>query len=238
MKPKILDLFCGAGGGATGYHRAGFDVVGVDIKPQPRYPFPFLQQEALWILDVLQGQGSVFPSDGKRYWLCDFNVIHASPPCQAFSIGTICRGKHRGKHPDLLTTTLAKLQQIEIPWVVENVPRAPMAGSYAVELCGLTFGLRIFRHRLFASSHLLFSPQHKSHRVHRIGERGMVCVAGHGGQSSGFGNRARRVPADHRTKDAWSRGIGIDWMTRDELAQAIPPAYTEFIGKQLIRIIS
>jgi len=218
--PRLLDLFCGAGGCAVGYARAGFQVVGVDHKPQKHFPFAFIQAGAL---EYLWDHGR------------EYDVIHASPPCQRFSVASFCRAA-RNQHPDLVIPCLEILENIGRPWVVENVPAAPL-GLYAITLCGLSFGLKVFRHRRFASSHVLFAPPHVSHSGHTLGKRGMVCVAGHGGQSSGFGNYSRRIPADHRTKAAWSRGMGIDWMTRDELAQAIPPAYTEFIGKQIIRIL-
>ena len=218
---SLLDLFCGAGGAAMGYHRAGFArILGVDHKPQPRYPFEFVQADAL---EFLEKHGS------------EFDLIHASPPCQLFSTASFCRPR-RERHHDLLTPTLASLKGQTTQWVVENVPRSAMR-CFWIELCGLMFGLKVFRHRLFGSSQLIFSPSHSTHRGKMLGVGGMVCVAGHGGQSSGFGN-SRRIPADHRTKAAWSRGIGIDWMTRDELSQAIPPAYTEYLGRQLLQRIA
>lgn len=211
-RPLLLDLFCGAGGAAVGYHRAGFDIVGVDIKAQPRYPFEFHQFDAL---DILYGD--------DLGW-CD--AIHASPPCQRFSTATMCR--RNNNLPDLVTPTLAALQRAGKPWVLENVMGAPLS-PFAAVLCGLSFGLKVFRHRQFASSHLLFSPEHVPHRHHRIGVDGMVCVVGHGAIC--------RVPADHKTVAAWSAGMGIDWMTRIELSQAIPPAYTEYVGKQLLEVL-
>jgi len=215
VNPRLLDLFCGAGGCSVGYARAGFEVVGVDIKPQPRYPFEFHLADAV-----------TFPLDG-------YDAIHASPPCQVYSIATICRGKSRKNHPDLMGVIRQRLETTAVPYVIENVYGAPFRRGSVLMLCGLMFGLKVFRHRFFECSRLLWAPQHPSHHGHRIGLNGMVCVAGHGGQSSGFGQR-RRWPADHRTKAAWSNGMGINWMLRDELAQAIPPAYTEYIGRQLI----
>ena len=221
MKPRLLDLFCGAGGATVGYARAGFEITGVDCRPMPRFPYRFIQANALEYL----------AEHGREY-----DVIHASPPCQRFSIGSIA-GRSRDRHPDLLTPTRTALLANGRPWVIENVPGAPMQPP-TIMLCGLMFGLKVFRHRLFESSELLFAPSHPSHRGKRIGEGGMCCVAGHGGQSSGFGQGwSRRVPADHRTKAAWSRAMGIDWMTRDELAQAIPPLYTLWIGRQLINAL-
>ena len=119
-RPRLLDLFSGAGGAAVGYHRAGFDVVGVDIEPQPHYPFEFHQADAM-----------TFPSSG-------FDAIHASPPCQAFSIAAKYKGT-AGRHKDLLTPTRTRLQAAGLPWVIENVPGAPMRADYL--LCGCMFGL-------------------------------------------------------------------------------------------------
>lgn len=127
-RPKLLDLFCGAGGCSVGYHRAGFDVTGVDIAPQKRYPYDFVCADAL-----------TFPLDG-------FDAIHASPPCQFRSAVTAWRGS-RENHPDLLTPTLALLTRVRVPWVVENVPEAGLRADY--QLCGTQFGLPIRRHRDF-----------------------------------------------------------------------------------------
>ena len=165
----------------------------------------------------------------------EYDVIHASPPCQRFSIASI-PGGNRDRHPDLLTPTRAALLANGRPWIIENVLGAPMQRP-TILLCGLMFSLLVFRHRLFESSELLFTPSHPSHRGKRIGEGGMCCVAGHGGQSGGFGS-GRRVPANHRTKAAWARAMGIDWMSRNELAQAIPPLYTLWIGRQLVNLLS
>jgi DNA (cytosine-5)-methyltransferase 1 len=166
-----------------------------------------------------------------------FQAIHASPPCQRYSQATFCRGR-RETHPDLVDATREVLIQLGLPWVIENVERSPLRGG-AIVLCGLMFGLHVFRHRLFESSEALLGPQHPPHGKRRIGAGGFVCVAGHGGQLTGWaGSGTRRtVPRDHRTVAAWSKAIDIDWMTRDELAQAIPPAYTAYVGAQLIRAV-
>ncbi len=217
---RFLDLYCGAGGCAVGYHRAGFtDIVGVDIKPQPRYPFAFVQGDALAYL----------AEHGH-----EFDAIHASPPCQRYSQATFCRGA-REKHPDLVDPTRLLLTATGKPWVIENVERSPL-GAFSVCLCGLMFGLKVFRHRLFESNVFLMGQRHQPHGSRRVGKDGFVCVAGHGGQLTGWAGSGTRVtvPADHRNKASWERAMGIDWMTRYELAQAIPPAYTEFIGRQLI----
>lgn len=140
-KLKLLDLFCGAGGATMGYYRAGFEVTGVDINPQPNFPFKFIQEDSM-----------KFPLEG-------FDVIHASPPCQAFSIASYGRRHKEGRiYPDLLTPTRERLKESKQPWIIENVIGAPM--SRMIVLCGLMFDLRVFRHRCFESSHVLFSPSH------------------------------------------------------------------------------
>jgi DNA (cytosine-5)-methyltransferase 1 len=208
-QPRLLDLFCGAGGAAMGYHRAGFEVVGVDIKPQPHFPFEFHQADAL-----------EFPLDG-------FDVIHASPPCQAHTaLKTAWNAK---EHPDLLTPTLERLKAITEPWVVENVPGAPMLRHLV--LCGTMFGLGIDnaelrRHRWFEVRNwdvpVLRTPcAHKQNPI-------TIGVYGQHGR-----DRRRSVQTFFSVEDG-RQAMGIDWMTGDELSQAIPPAYTEYIGRQLL----
>lgn len=210
-RPKLLDLFCGVGGCAVGYHRAGFEVVGVDHRPQPRYPFPIVQADALEYL-----------ADHGR----EFDAIHTSPPCQRYSIGSK-RWQHRGgHHPDLVARTRELLTATGKPWVIENVVGAPLQN--AVMLCGTMFGLRVFRHRIFEASFMLLAPSHPRHNgstgahrgysTARSGRNGYVCVAGHNFQHA-----------------AAAAAMGISWTkTRRELSQAIPPAYTEFVGRQLL----
>lgn len=199
-RPRLLDLFCGAGGCSVGYHRAGFDVVGVDIVPHPDYPYEFHQADAM-----------TFPLDG-------FDAIHASPPCQAFTTARVIHGR---AHVDLLTPTRARLltEAPGVPYIIENVPGAPMRADFV--LCGSMFGLRsehgrLIRHRWFEVNwpHLpMVSACNHSGPT--------VSVFGHGGH------------VYHGVSD-WREVMGIDWMTRDDLAQAIPPAYTEFVGRQLL----
>lgn len=138
-RPRLLDLFSGAGGAGMGYHRAGFEVVGVDIKPQPRYPFEFHQADAM------------------TYPLAGFDAIHASPPCQFYARVTRWRGDHT-VHPDLLEPVMERLQEAGVPWVIENVPEAIPFPSLA--LCGSMFGLPIRRHRHFLTSWPAFTLQH------------------------------------------------------------------------------
>jgi len=202
---RALDLFCGAGGASMGLHRAGFEVVGVDIRPQPRYPFEFHQGDAM-----------TWPLEG-------FDLIWASPPCQAFTVALEAHPGRRHEHPDLLTPTRERLLSSSAPWIIENVIGAPMRG---IVLCGTMFGLKVYRHRIFECSHLVFAPPHSRHTElvapvgRRPGQNGWMTVCGH-----------------FADIEAASAAMGIDWMRRDELAQAIPPAYSEFIGLQIARAL-
>jgi DNA (cytosine-5)-methyltransferase 1 len=202
MKPRLLDLFCGAGGAAVGYARAGFEVVGVDIKPQPHYPFEFHQADAL-----------TFPLDG-------FDVVHASPPCQAYSVMTASRPGLRETYPDLIPVTRIRLTESGLPYVIENVIGAPLLSP--IVLCGSMFGRPLYRHRGFESAFDLRVPIHPKHQV-------PASKAGHwrpGTVISVAGNCAPIALA--------RLAMGIDWTNRDELAEAIPPDYTEHIGSQLM----
>jgi DNA (cytosine-5)-methyltransferase 1 len=206
-KPKLLDLFCGAGGCSVGYSRAGFDVVGVDVKPQPNYPFEFHQADALQ-----------FPLTG-------FDAIHASPPCQAF---TRLLALHPGvQHPNLVAATRARLIASGKPYAIENVPGAPLLAS--VLLCGTMFGLRVIRHRLFECHPSVILPPCACNHPYR-------STGPSKGSYGGFDKSPFITCAGHnfRRKDG-TVAMGIDWhMSRHELAQSIPPAYTEWIGKHLI----
>lgn len=199
MRPKLLDLFCGAGGCSVGYHRAGFDVVGVDSRPQPRYPFPFVRGDAL----------------RPPFDLRDFDAIHASPPCQAYSRATAWRGR-RASHPDLIAATRELLVRSGRPYVLENVQESRHLLIAPVMLCGTSFGLPLRRHRWFEMSaplcELLACCQH------RTGD----CSHDHGGK---------------QTESAYRTAMGCEWMTVHEARQAIPPAYTEYLGRQLYRAL-
>jgi DNA (cytosine-5)-methyltransferase 1 len=219
LRPRLLDLFCGAGGCAMGYHRAGFDVVGVDHEPQPRYPFAWFQQDAL---EALRNIGQ------------DFDVIHASPPCQGYSRARNIQNA-RGVAQDLVGPVRELLARSGKPWVIENVVGAPLSAWSAV-LCGTQFGLRLRRHRLFEASILLWAnPQPCNHRPGDItvfGHMVELCNSGKVVYKSGDGAQRRR-----RQRAPFALGkeaMGIDWMNRAELSQAIPPAYTEWVGRQLL----
>jgi DNA (cytosine-5)-methyltransferase 1 len=204
MKPRLLDLFCGAGGAGMGYHRAGFDVVGVDINPQPRYPFEFHQGDALKFL--------------LEHWE-EFDAFHASPPCQAWTLAQRIQGN---EHPDFVTATRSAFQLIGAPYVIENVEGAPL--WHPITLCGASFrGLRVYRHRLFESSHVLTEPLHIEHMwpIRKMGRKPLPGEFMH-------------VVGNFSGVDQAREAMGIDWMTRDELRESIPPAYTEWIGAQLL----
>ncbi len=212
MAPRLLDLFCGAGGAGMGYHRAGFEVVGVDIKPQPDYPFEFHEADAM-----------TYPLDG-------FDAIHASPPCQAY----IQRNKNLvTKHPKLIEPTRLRLLTTGRPYVIENVLREVLVEP--VMLCGTFFGLPLIRHRYFESSPplLMNTPCHHWGTV-AAGDFAAVYEFGGKGHRHGAGVRD---PRSAQGPD-WAESMGIDWMeTKHELKESIPPAYTEYIGRQLIAML-
>ena len=209
-RPVLLDLFCGGGGCAVGYHRAGFDVIGVDVVRQPEYPFRFVLADAL-----------TYPLDG-------FDAVHASPPCKRHTaLAALDRARPHlfDPHPDCLGPTLARLAGLAVPWVVENVPGAPLPG--AVTYCGSAFGLAVRRHRLFASSVELAAPA-----CNHAAQGRPLGVYGTGGAW------ARTAPGGGGDKvsgaDA-ARALGVDWTVRQAtLSQMIPPAYTEHIGRQVL----
>jgi DNA (cytosine-5)-methyltransferase 1 len=217
---RLLDLFCGAGGAATGYYRAGFDIVGVDIRPQPNYPFEFVQDDALGVLS--DPDSWLKTKRGVQY----FDAIHASPPCQLFSAYQRAN-KRQGEHQNLIPVTRELLEGTRLPYVIENVPGAPLKDPITV--CGVSAGLQVRRHRLFESNVSLMAPP---------------CACG-GWQPARFDRGSRHIrPNDRRTVAVgeWriplsiqEKAMGIDWMTMPELSQAIPPAYTELIGHQLMQ---
>lgn len=217
MKPRLLDLFCGAGGCTKGYQRSGFYVVGVDVEPQPNYcGDEFIQADALDELHKLTVM------DFHR----SFDAIHASPPCQAYS--TLKRFTEK-EYPRLIEPVRDLLEMTGLPYVIENVVGAPLINP--IMLCGSSFGLRVWRHRLFELSFLVPLLPPCSHQQHPK----PLDVTGTGGPSGKPrvkpGGGLSRKPANL----ADARGaMGIDWMTRSELAEAIPPAYTEYIGRCLL----
>lgn len=214
MKPRLLDLFCGAGGAAEGYARAGFEVVGVDIKPQPNYPFEFHQADAL------------------TFGLSGFDAVHASPPCQAY----IQRNKNLvTKWPKLIEPVRGRLLETGLPFVIENVSGAPLTPTFT--LCGTMFDLPLLRHRIFETNwpETAWPPPCNHWGTVAAGDFAAVYAfggKGHRGRDAD-GNKVRGVKS--APGPDWAVAMGIDWMTKREMAEAIPPAYTEFIGAQLIQ---
>lgn len=218
-KPRLLDLFCGAGGAGMGYHRAGFDVTGVDLADHSAdYPFDFIQADAL-----------TFPLKG-------FDAIHASPPCQAH---TNMSNRYRGQggkadsHPDLIAPIRARLETSGAPWVIENVPGAAASMRDPFTLTGGMFGLRVHRPRLFESSILILAPSKPSIRRDTVGVFGKHPDGRRlWTRKDGSMQRAARGLAD--AQDA----MGMPWADWRGCAEAIPPAYTEFIGRQLLAAVN
>lgn len=250
---KLLDLYCGAGGAAMGYHRAGFDVVGVDIKEQSNYPFEFIQSDVFSL---------------EQEFIEGFDIIHASPPCQAYSYSTARLRKAGREYPDLLGATRDILTKTDKEYIIENVVGAKLVKP--LKLCGTMFNLEVIRHRLFEinSDKWVYPPcgckhcgsikngdyasvlsggnedllaswklknndrvgfialreEYKNGSKKRLARQRSKyhCVSGHGGDSISF-----------KYLD-WCDAMGIDWMTKYELTQAIPPAYCEHIGKLLL----
>lgn len=234
MTPRILDFFCKAGGMAMGLHRAGFEVVGIDIEEQPNYPFDFyladvmaMQQDRFEGCWHEYGKRSMLPGQLGRC-LGRFDAIHASPPCQAHSD---LQKQSKLRYRDYIPALRELLERTGLPYVIENVEGAPLRDP--VVLCGTMFpGLRVLRHRLFETNWPLTAPPHppgrhplvfthdkrKAHHGKLDQDTAYVQVTG-GGNCTIANARA---------------AMGIDWMTKDELNEAIPPAYGEYVGRQLM----
>ncbi len=213
MKPKLLDLFCKAGGASVGYARAGFEVEGVDIDPQPNYPFKFYQADAL------------------EFNLEGYDAYHASPPCQEYSTSFNTMSKYsKNRYPKLLADIRVMFEAMGKPYVIENVmgaryKKGQLDGLQAHFLCGTMFGKEYHRHRLFETPFLWLSPGRCRSKVI---------------PSYGTGIRNRTMTLAHNSKvivQAAANQFQIDWMIQSELTEAIPPAYTEYIGKYLIQAI-
>lgn len=219
QRPKALDLFCGAGGVAMGLYRAGFDVVGVDIKHQKNHPafhdagyakhFAFHQADAM-----------TFPLDG-------YDFIWASPPCQAYS--RACNNGSGKNAPRLIEAVRARLLASKAEWAIENVIGAPL--RFATVVCGAMFGLGVdgrdlSRHRQFETSTLILSPSCQHRRGQTVGVYG-----------NGTNSWYRKKFGRNLTVAEMREAMGIDWMSRAELNQAIPPAYAQFIGEQMMRFV-
>lgn len=207
MGIKVLDLFCGAGGASMGYNRAGFEVTGIDLKHGKRYPFTYRRMSVL---------------DLKPEDLQEYDLIHSSPPCQTYSITKnlrIAQGKSTDKQ-DLIEPTRELLKASGKPYIIENVVGAPLINS--IRLCGSAFGLKVRRHRLFESNMPL---------------SGIACDHKSQGRPVGvYGSLNDEIPNGGRTAKTIQEGrtaMGIDWMIWGELVEAIPPAFTKYLGDQV-----
>lgn len=226
-KPEILDLFCCEGGAAMGYHQAGFDVLGVDLfedYTQARYPFDSIKADVFDVLDSFD--------------LSQFDAIHASPPCQRYSITNAARGHD---YPDLIGPTREALQATGLPYVIENVKGAPLHDP--IELCGCMFDLKavdddgitlhLQRTRLFESNVDLSAPRPHDHTDHEwVG--GCYGGARRDKYEAKYVRKGGYVPPNKAVVEAY---MGIDWMTWKGLHQAIPPAFTQHLGGQLLDAI-
>lgn len=221
-RPRLLDLFCGAGGAAEGYARAGFDVVGVDVKPQPRFPFRFAQLDAIAFLENVPA------------YISTFDAIHASPPCQAFT--AYRRKGHVKDSPDLVGVTRELLEATGLPFVIENVEGAPLVDP--VMICGSMFDpvMNIRRHRLFEANWDLEPPEWPCRHKLQVSR---LYPGGASRRDYGDSRTLVRATVEVGTwdipVDVQREAMDIDWMELGELSEAIPPAYTEHIGRQLIR---
>ncbi len=236
-RPRLLDLFCCAGGAGVGYSRAGFEVVGVDVNPQPNYPFRFIQADVL----------SLDPT-----WISCFDAVHASPPCQWFSRthGMAPKGRTGGgnggykvpreraardDHPNLMPQTRALLAAARRPFILENVLDARRAMVDPIMLCGTMFGLRVYRHRLFEANFLLIPPPHPAHAHGLCSGEGNERGKGRGYSASTHGAQMITVAGNNFNRREGMAAMGVDWEANQrEVAQMIPPAYTEFLGRQLM----
>ena len=205
-KARALDLFCGAGGASMGLHRAGFDVTGIDLRPQPRYPFRFIQADAT----------------RSPVRLEDFDFVWASPPCQRWT-AMVQQKSRQDHHPDLIGPVRAMLAGL--PHCIENVPRAPLRPD--LTLTGCMFGLRTYRKRVFELSFPCLAAE-PGRPFGPKSRPGSVTVTGHSGGSSG------RDGWTNGTKEDWQEAMGIDWMLNREIVEAVPPAYSEFIARAFL----
>ncbi|MFJ5088734.1 SAM-dependent methyltransferase [Streptomyces sp. NPDC088674] len=210
-RPRLLDAFCCQGGAAKGYADAGFDVIGIDLTPQPRYPYPFIQGDAV----------AFIREHGHK-----FDAVHASPPCQ---LDSACQRIQDRPHPDLIAPTRAALETTGRPWVLENVGGALPKLRRPVMLCGPMFGVRTYRHRYFETGGglTLTQPAHLTHTAPQA-KMGRPVPPGWYGQYVGNFSGvalAREV-------------MGVPWMNRDGIRECIPPAYTHWTGTHIHALLT
>lgn len=214
-RPLLVDAFCCAGGARKGYHDAGFDVVGIDLEPQPHYPYEFVQGDAVKLL-------------GDRGFMAQFAAAGASPPCQRKSKMTVCRPGVAATYPDLIGPVHRRLVAWGGPWIIENVEGAGLPGqddlfgAYGAMLCGTMFGRELYRHRWFQGN----IPLHALHHPRHIKPG---SAAGHWKPGTVISVEGNCSPI------ALAREVmAIDWMPRENLAEAIPPYYAEHLGRILL----
>jgi DNA (cytosine-5)-methyltransferase 1 len=217
LRPKLLDLFCKAGGAGMGYYLAGFDVTGVDIDPQPNYPFEFIQGDAIQFL-LTHGH--------------EYDVIHASPPCQKASRSTSPHKANGKIYLDLIPITRYVLELIGKPFIIENVPEADIKPD--IVLWGPMFGLKVLRKRHFEIGNCFVMQPAINPKNGTVAQGDYCCIFGKGAYRKSKNDAMPKFKKD-TVVSTWSLALGIDWKMKDiELAEAIPPAYTEYIGKQII----
>ncbi len=206
---KLLDLYCCGGGAGHGYELAGFDVTGVDIVEQPRHRGKFIKSDAI-----------NFALNHHH----EFDVIHASPPCQAYSMASKQYRLSGKEYDDLIEPTRQALKAIGKPYIMENVPGSPLVNP--IELCGAMFGMRTYRHRLFESNMPIAAPPHPAHDAPN-------AKMGRPPKDGEFIQYVGHFPGVGLVRDM----TGLHWLGQKELAQSIPPQYTEYLGKQIIQML-
>ena len=205
MRPRLLDLACGAGAASVGYHYAGFDVTGVDIADQPHYPFKFIK------------------ADLREVSLDGFDAYHCSAPCQLWSVSTLSQRRRGATYPDLITPARQRLIATGKPWAMENVPEAPLRPD--LELCGCHFGLRLAGiGQLTRMRKFEFGWDMEPIRFLHNHQGPSISICGHGTPAW------QRRLTGHVPVSKWREVMGINWMTREELTEAIPPVYAQYAG--------
>jgi len=226
---RALDLFCCSGGSSMGLYNAGFEVEGVDVNPELSRFYPFKITH-----------GDVF--DLEEGFFRDFDFIWASPPCQNYSIGTIAFRNAGKEYPDLVDKTRKLLNKTDIPYIIENVPGAPIRKD--LMLCGTMFNLGVIRHRWFELHDISIpQPKHEKHKGSASTGEYIICATGVVNPGC-FGKRAEykklygEIWKENNKMENWKKAMGIDWIDdRKALAEAVPPAYAKYIGEWAVKCL-